>query len=73
MIDDLECPKEQTERWRPLSLNAGQKHCRILMLQGHSAILSNFIVKLPFVIKFVLSVFEWPLKTGFTVHSIRLL
>ena len=46
-----------------------QKHCR--MLQGeHSAILSTFI-KLPFVIKiFVLSIFEWPLKTGFTVDSI---
>ena len=33
----------------------------------HSAILSTFI-KLPFVIKvFVLSVFEWPFYTGFTV------
>ena len=33
----------------------------------HSAILSTFI-KLPFVIKFfVLSIFEWLLKTGFTV------
>ena len=40
-----------------LSLNAGQKYCR--MLQGeHSAILSTFI-KLPFVINiFVLSIFE---------------
>ena len=47
-----------------LYLNAGQKYCR--MLQGeHSAILSTFI-KLPFVI-FVLSIFEWLLKTGFTV------
>ena len=38
------------------------------MLQGEqTAILSTFI-KLPFVIKvFVLSIFEWPLKTGFTV------
>ena len=37
------------------------------MLQGkHSEILLTFI-KLPFVIKiFVLSIFEWPLKTGFT-------
>ena len=45
-----------------LSLYAGQKYCR--MLQGeHSAILSTFI-KIPFVIKiFVLSIFEWPLKT----------
>ena len=33
----------------------------------HSAILSTFI-KLPFVIKsFVLSIFEWPFYTGFTV------
>ena len=49
-----------------LSLNAGQKYCR--MLHGeHSAILSTFI-KLLFVIKiFVLSIFEWLLKTGFTV------
>ena len=51
-----------------LSLNAGQKNCR--MLQGeHSAILST-LIKLPFVIKiFVLSNFERPLKTGLTVHS----
>ena len=43
------------------------------MLQGeHSAILSTFI-KLPFVIIiFVLSVFEWPLKTGLTVSTSRL-
>ena len=34
----------------------------------HSAILSTFI-KLPFVFKtFVSSMFEWPLKTGFTVY-----
>ena len=47
-------------------LNAGQKYCR--MLQGeHSAILLTFI-KLPYSIKiFVLSIFKWPLKTGFTV------
>ena len=46
-----------------LSLNAGQKYCK--MLQGeHSTILLTFI-KLPFVIK--IFVFEWPLKTGFTV------
>ena len=53
-----------------LWLNAGQKYCR--MLQGeHSAILSVFI-KLSFVIKIVvLSIFEWPLKTGFTVCLIR--
>ena len=34
----------------------------------HSAILLTFI-KLPFIIKiFGLSIFEWPLKTSFTVH-----
>ena len=38
----------------------------MLPLEHSSAILSTFI-KLPFVIKiFVLSIFEWPLKTGFT-------
>ena len=38
------------------------------MLQGeHSAILSTFI-KLPFAIKiFILSIFQWPFYTGFTV------
>ena len=53
-----------------LSLNAGQKYCR--MLQGeHSAILSTFI-KLPIVIKiFILSIFEWPFYTGFTVCDIN--
>ena len=48
-----------------LSLNAGQKYCR--MLQGeHSAILSTYF-KLPFVIKIFVLSFEWLLKTGFTV------
>ena len=37
----------------------------------HSAILSTFI-KQPFIIKvFVLSIFEWNLKTGFTVLHLR--
>ena len=44
-----------------LSLNLGQKYCRMLQ------ILLTYI-KLPFVIKMgFLSIFEWPLKTGFTV------
>ena len=49
-----------------LSLNTDQKYFR--MLQGeHSALLSTFI-KLLFVIKlFVLSIFESPIETGFTV------
>ena len=69
------CLKRPLSKRRPkigcqyqLSLNAGQKYCR--MLQGkHSEIFSAFI-KLPFVINiFVLSVFEWLLKTGFTTSE----
>ena len=52
-------------------LNAGQKYCRMLQRE-HSAILSTFIT-LPFIIKiFVLSIFEWPLKTGFTVDHLTI-
>ena len=54
-----------------LSLNAGQKYSRMLQ-EEHSAILSTFN-KLQFVIKiFVLSILEWPLKTGFTVMISKL-
>ena len=52
-----------------LSLNAGQKYCRMFQVE-HSAILPTCI-KLPFVIKiFVLSIIEWPFYTGFTVVTI---
>ena len=58
------CPYDHSQD--QLSLNAGQKYCRMLRME-HSAILSTFI-KLPFVIKiFVLSSFEWPFYTGFSV------
>ena len=41
--------------------------CSRAYSRGHSAILSTF-TKLPFVTKiFALSIFEWPLNTGFTV------
>ena len=51
-----------------LSLNAGQKYCRMLQRE-HSAILLTFI-KLPVVIKtIVLSIFEWSFYTGFTVYT----
>ena len=47
-----------------LSCNAGQKYCRV---GEHSAKVSTFI-KLPFVIKiFVLSIFERPFYTSFTL------
>ena len=49
-----------------LLLNAGGKYCRMLQSE-HSAILSTSI-KLTCVFKiFVLSIFEWPLKAGFSV------
>ena len=51
----LKWPLSKTQK-----INAGQKYCRML-------IISTFI-KLPFLIKiFVLSIFEWPFYTGFTV------
>ena len=38
----------------------------------HSAILSTYI-KLPFSIKtLLLSIFKWPLKTGFTVYNVQI-
>ena len=43
-----------------LSCNAGQGE--------HSAILST-LIKLPFAIKILFCLFEWPLKTGFTVSK----
>ena len=47
-----------------IQLNLEQKNPRVT---SHSAILLTSI-KLPFAIKiFVLSIFEWLLKTGFTV------
>ena len=66
------CVKWPHSKWpqigfqNQLSLNAGQKNCRMLPLE-HSAILSTFIM-LPFVVKtFVLSIFEWLFYAGFTV------
>ena len=58
--------KDQNGLQYRLSLNAGQKYCRMLHLE-HSAILSTFI-KLPFSINtFVLSIVKWPPETRFTV------
>ena len=55
-----------------LSLNAGQKYCRMLQRE-HSEILST-LIKLTFVIKvLVLSIFEWVLKTGFTVFEYEII
>ena len=60
--------KRQKIGFDQLFHNAGQKYCRMLQRE-HSAILSTFN-KLPFVIKiFVLSIFECPFYTGFTIHK----
>ena len=49
-----------------LSLNVGQKYCR--MLQGeHSALLSTFSELAHGFKTFILSILELPFKTGFTV------
>ena len=48
-----------------LLLNAGQKYRRMLPLE-HSAILLTCIELLHGFKTFVCSIFEWPLKTGFT-------
>ena len=45
-------------------------HVKVLLQGEYSAIFPTFF-KLPFVIKiFVLSIFEWTLKIGFTVDSV---
>ena len=57
--------KKKTKHWFSRLIIA--QFSSKLLQREHSAILSAFI-KLPFVIKiFVLSICEWPLKTGFTV------
>ena len=51
-----------------LSLNAGQKYCRMLQREH----LHSTFIKLPFVVNiFILSIFEWPFYTGFTVCCIN--
>ena len=44
-----------------------------LMLRGENSAIRLTFIKLPFVVKtFVLSFFEWPYYTGFTVNRISL-
>ena len=51
-----------------LSHNAGQKYCRMLQREHSAIYVLSPCIKLPFVIKIVvLSIFEWPFYTGFTV------
>ena len=50
------------------SLNAGQIIAECSKRE-HSAILLTFIKLLVVIKTFVLSIFEWLLKTGFTVHQ----
>ena len=54
----------------PLSLNVAQNYCRMLQKE-HSALLSTFF-KLILVIEiFVLSIYEWLLRTGLTVYALH--
>ena len=50
--------------------HSGQKYCRMLPRE-HSAILSTCIKPTYIFKNFVLSIFEWPLKTGFTVGQVK--
>ena len=43
---------------------------KLVFKTDYSAILSTFIKQTLVFKTFVLSIFEWPLKTGFTVHNI---
>ena len=51
-----------------LSLNAGQKYCRMLPLDHSSVPLTT--MKIQFVIQIVLSIFQWPLYIGLTIWDI---
>ena len=67
------CVKRTLSKRPQLVFNANYRLMQVKSIaecsKGHSAILFTFI-KLQFVIKiFELSIFKWPLKTGFTVHS----
>ena len=51
-----------------LLLNAGHKYCRMLQRERSAVLLTR--IKLPIVTMiFVMSIFEWPLKTGFTAYN----
>ena len=57
--------KKETKNWFS-RLNAGQKYCRMLKRAFCNTLDLHY--KQPFVFKtFTSSIFEWPLKTGFTV------
>ena len=51
-----------------LSLNAGQKYCRMLQ----ESILQYFRTSLSYHLSLRPFIFEWPLKTGFTVFVLLL-
>ena len=60
--------KDRKLVFKTKSLITGQKYCRMLQRE-HSALLS-ICIKLPFAIKsFVLSSFQWSLKTGLLDYS----
>ena len=62
------CVKWPLSKRAQIGFQKNYPFIQVKSIVEHSAILSTFI-KLPFIIKiFVLSVFEWPFYTGFTVQ-----
>ena len=60
--------KGHSQKDQKLVFKTNYSLMQVKSIAEHSAILSTFI-KLPFGIKiFVLSIFEWPFYTGFTVR-----
>ena len=61
------CVKGPLSKIQKMVFKANYRLMQVKSIPEHSAILSTFI-KLPFVIMlFVLSIFDWPFYTGFTV------
>ena len=69
VINCKTCLSGRSKRRPKLIFKTDYRLMRVTSLAECSAILSTFI-KVTFVIKIVLSIFEWPLKTGFAVLSI---
>ena len=65
------CLKRPLKKKNKIGFKTDYCLMQVKSIAGHSAILSTFI-KLPFAAEtFVLSIFEWPLKTGFTVYGLK--
>ena len=73
MNDSKTCLKRPLKKKTKLVFKTDNCLMQVKSIAECSAILQTFI-KLPFAIKtFVLSIFEWPLKTGFTVLRLAMI